>query len=51
MCVCIYIICMCICIFRYKYTTYLGFPDGLDGKESACKCRTPKIDPWVRKIP
>ena len=28
-----------------------GFPDGSNGKESACKYRRPGCDPWVRKIP
>ena len=28
-----------------------GLPWGLTGKESACKCRRHRIDPWVRKIP
>ena len=31
---------------------HLGFPDGSDGKEeSACQCRRPGFDPWVRRIP
>ena len=29
----------------------VGFPRGSDGKESACQCRRPRFDPWVRKIP
>ena len=29
----------------------LGFPSGSDDKESACQCRGPGFDPWVRKIP
>ena len=29
-----------------------GFPGGSDGKEeSACQCRRPGFDLWVRKIP
>ena len=28
-----------------------GFPGGSVGKESNCQCRTPRFDPWVRKIP
>ena len=28
-----------------------GFPGGSDGKASACKCRRPGFNPWVRKIP
>ena len=27
------------------------FPGGSDGKESACKVRSARFDPWVRKIP
>ena len=27
------------------------FPGGSDGKESACQCRRPGLDPWVGKIP
>ena len=26
------------------------FPWWLSGKESACNCRRPRFDPWVRKI-
>ena len=36
------------------YTTDLGFPWWLSGKESACQCRRHKrcrFDPWVRNIP
>ena len=29
----------------------MGFPVGSSGKESACKCRSCGISPWVRKIP
>ena len=29
----------------------LGLPGWLGSKESACRCRRPKFDPWVRKIP
>ena len=28
-----------------------GLPRWLSGKESACQCRRPRFDPWVRKIP
>ena len=28
-----------------------GFPGGSNGKESACKCRRPRFNSWVRKIP
>ena len=31
--------------------TFLGFPGGSDGKESACQCRRPEFDAWVGKIP
>ena len=27
------------------------FPGGSDGKESACQCKRPRSNPWVRKIP
>ena len=31
---------------------YMGFPDSLVGKESACmQCRRPEFDPWLGKIP
>ena len=36
------------------YEDMRGFPGGTSGKESACqcrKCRTPRFDPWIRKIP
>ena len=38
---------------HYNHTerTSLGFPGGLDGKESTCQCRRPGFDPWVGKIP
>jgi len=29
----------------------MGFPGCSDSKESACQCRRPGFDPWVRKIP
>ena len=32
-------------------SVFMGFPDGSGGKESACKCRRYRFDPWVRKIP
>ena len=28
-----------------------GFPGSSDGKESACQCRRPGFNPWVKKIP
>ena len=28
-----------------------GFPGGSDGQESACQCRRPGFEPWIRKIP
>ena len=31
--------------------TKKGFPGGTSGKESACQCKRPGFDPWVRKIP
>ena len=31
--------------------TRKGFPGGTSGKESACQCKRPGFDPWVRKIP
>ena len=31
-----------------EYQTFLGFPGGSDGKESACECGRPELDPWVR---
>ena len=27
------------------------FPHGSSGKESTCQCRSPRFNPWVRKIP
>ena len=30
--------------------TLMGFPGGLDSKESACNARRPRFDPWVEKI-
>ena len=38
----------------FSNTLIWGFPDGTNGKESACQCRIPKrqgFDPWVGKIP
>ena len=29
----------------------LGFPILYNGKESACRCKRCRFDPWVRKIP
>ena len=28
-----------------------GLPGSFSGKESACQCKRPGFDPWVRKIP
>ena len=42
-------ICLLVCSFRFK-----GFPGGARGKEPACQCRRckrPRFDPWVGKIP
>ena len=38
---------------RTDWATELNWTDGLYGvfPESACKCRRPGFDPWVRKIP
>ena len=33
------------------YSFIKGFPGGSVLKESACQCRRPRFDPWVRKIP
>ena len=33
------------------YSLSMGFPSGSDGKESTCKRRRPRFDPWVGKIP
>ena len=30
--------------------TYMGFPGGSDGKESAWQCRTSGFNPWVGKF-
>ena len=30
---------------------YSGLPWWFSGKESACQCRRPGFNPWVRKIP
>ena len=35
----------------HLFKVFRGFPGGSDGKESACQCRRPRFDPWVRKIP
>ena len=38
---------------RFDTTTLpeVGFPGGLDCKESACQCRRPSFNPWIGKIP
>ena len=33
------------------YPTFSGFPGGLEGKESTCQYRIPRLNPWVGKIP
>ena len=38
-------------IYIYIYIYIYGFLGGSDDKESACQCRRPGFDPWVRKIP
>ena len=37
--------------FKVVILNILGFPRGLDGKESTCNAGDPGFDPWVRKIP
>ena len=32
------------------FSTYLGLPWLLSGKESACQCKRPWSNPWVRKM-
>ena len=39
-------VCVCMYIYIYIYRP----PWWLSGKESACQCRIPGFDPWVRKI-
>ena len=34
----------------FTFTFFQGFPGGSDSKESACKCRRHRFDPWVRKV-
>ena len=47
MCACVYIcICVCVCIY-----VCLGFPDGSDGKESACNAGDPGSTPGFRRSP
>ena len=41
-------ICLLLCRVSYSMC---GLPWWLSGKESACQCRRPGFDPWVRKIP
>ena len=43
-------LCGYIFSFYNLVRIYQGFP-GLNDKESACQCRRPEFDPWVRKIP
>ena len=28
-----------------------GLPWRISGKDTACQCRSPRFDPWVRKVP
>ena len=37
-------------IFFTTLSTELGLPWWLGIKESACQCRKPEFDPWIRKI-
>ena len=37
--------------FCWPHPNLGGFPDGLDGKESACSGRALGLDPWIGKIP
>ena len=37
-------------IYMYIYSTS-GFPGGSEVKETACQCRRPRFNPWIRKIP
>ena len=40
-----------LCVLKSAYTSLLGLPRWLSGKESACQCRRCRFDPWIRKIP
>ena len=50
------VICTCVSLVGIKdrnmhmYNLILGFPGGLDGKESLCSPKT-QFDPWVSNIP
>ena len=42
-------VCVCVYIFRKPIHIYMGFPDGSDGKESACNAGDPGLIPgWGR---
>ena len=47
MCACV-CICICVCVFIYAC---LGFPDGSDGKESACNAGVPGSTPGFGRSP
>ena len=40
-----------MCLYLKIPLSILGFPGDSDSKESACRCRSPGFNPWVRKIP
>ena len=49
-------ICVCDYIYTYAYAyvciyvNIYGLPRWLSDKESACQCRSPGFDPWLRKF-
>ena len=38
-------------VYSVVLVSGVGLPRWLSGKESACQCRGPRFNPWVRKIP
>ena len=38
-------------LFSSYLSWTMSFPGSSDSKESACQCRRPRFNPWVRKIP
>ena len=40
---------LCESYSRYNRLPTVGFPGGSDNKESACRSRRPRFDPWVGK--
>ena len=44
-------VCVCVCVYIYVYVCVYVFPDGSNGKESACNAGYPGLIPGFGRFP